>query len=60
MDLLCKVYDREIFEKESERNNYIATLRRRNDKGLYTKYTVYNVNLDELDKILSDYISHHI
>ena len=58
-ELLCKVCDREIFENESERNKYIATLSKRNDKGLHTKYTVYNVNLDEFDKILGDYISHH-
>ena len=48
MELLCKVCDREILENESERNIYLAT-----------KYTVYNINLDEINKILSDYISHH-
>ena len=57
-ELLCKICDREIFENESERNSYKATFRKRNDKGLYKKYTVYNVNLDEFDKILSDYMSH--
>ena len=59
MDLLCKVCDREIIENESEYNNYIATLRKRNDKCFYKQYTIHNINLDEFDKIISDYISHH-
>ena len=54
MDLLCKVCDREIIENESEYNNYIATLRKRNDKCFYKHNTINNANLDEFDKILSD------
>ena len=27
--------------------------------SLYKKYTTNNINLDEVDKILNDYISHH-
>ena len=57
MEILRKACDREILENESERKNYRATLRKRNDKGLFTKYTVYNVNLDEFDTILSDDIT---
>ena len=57
-ELLCQVWDREIFENETELNKYFATLRKENDKNLYTKYS-FNINLDEFDKILSDYISHN-
>ena len=57
MDLLCPVCDSEIFENESERNKYLATLRKRNDKSIYNKYTINNINLDEFEKVLNDYIT---
>ena len=58
-ELLCKVWDREIFEKESELNKYLATFRKTYDRSLYKKYTINNINLNELDKILDDYITNH-
>ena len=51
MDLLCKICDREIIENESEY--------KKDDKSIYKKYVINNNNLDEFDKILSYYISHH-
>ena len=59
MDILCKACDREIFENESERNIYLATLPKKNDKSFYTKYTINNVNLNEFDKILNNSITTH-
>ena len=60
MSILCNICDREILEIESDYNSYVATLRKKNDKCLYTKYTIIkNNNLDELDETLSGYISHH-
>ena len=59
MSTLCNTCDREILEIGSEYNSYVATLRRKNDNCLYTKNTFNNFNLDELDKISSDYISHY-
>ena len=59
MDLLCKICDRSIIENQSECMNYLATLRKENDKSLYKKYTIKNVNLDEFEKLLIDYISTH-
>ena len=56
---LCKVCDQKIIEKESEYKNYIATLRNKDDKSIYKKYAVNNVNLDEVDKIINDYVSTH-
>ena len=37
MDLLCEVCDRSIIEKQSEYNDYLATLRKKDDKSLYIK-----------------------
>ena len=59
MDLLCTVCDRENIENESEYNNYIASLCKKDDKSIYKKYVNIDINLDEFDKILSYYISHH-
>ena len=47
MDILCKACDREIFENESERKNYLVTLPKKRDKSFYTSYTISNVNLNE-------------
>ena len=46
-------------ENESEYNKYLATLRKENDKSLYKKSTNNNINLDEVNKTLNDYISTH-
>ena len=59
MDLLCQVCDYVLFENAPELNNYLTTLRKKNAKSLYTKYTLKNVHLEELDKILNDYIITH-
>ena len=58
-ELLCKVCDREIFENESELNKYLASLRNPNDKRIYKNCTINNINLDDVNKILDDYISTH-
>ena len=57
MDLFCEVCDRSIIENESEYMNYLATLLKKDD-SLYKKI-INNVNLDEVDEILNDYISFH-
>ena len=59
MSFLCKVCDRSIIENESEFMNYLATMRKKNDKSLPNKYTIKNINLDEIDKILNDYVTIH-
>ena len=38
---------------------YLAPMWKKNDKGLFKKYTNNNINLDEVDKILNDYITTH-
>ena len=59
MDLLCKVCDRSIIENESEYKIYIATVRKKDEKSIYRKYVINNINLNEIDKILKDYVSTH-
>ena len=59
MDFLCKTRDRSLIENESENHYYRATLRKKNDKSLYKKYTINNIKMDEYDKILNDYITTH-
>ena len=59
MDLLSRVCDRSIFENESEYIKYLAFLGEEHDESLYKKITIDNVSLDDVDKILNDYISTH-
>ena len=47
---LCKKCDREILEDEFEFMNYMATLRKKNDKSIYNKDTINKINLDEFEK----------
>ena len=59
MTFLCRKCDRSITENGSEYKEYIATMRKKNDKSLYKKYTNNNINLDEIDKVLNDYVIVH-
>ena len=57
MSFLCKQCDRSNIENQFEYMKYLATLRMENDESLYKKYTINNINLDEVDKILNDYMN---
>ena len=59
MDYICQVCDRSLIEKPDEYQHYLATSHKKNDKSLYIKYTINNINLDELYKTLNDYIIAH-
>ena len=59
MNILCKVCDKDIIENESEYNFYIAILRKKDDKSIYEKYVINKNNLDEVVKIINDYVSTH-
>ena len=59
MSYICQVCDRSLIENSLEYEHYLATSRKKNDKNLYIKYTIDNINLDELDKIVNDYITTH-
>ena len=51
--------DRKIFEDETKFMNYTDTLHKKNDKGIYNNHTDNNINLDEFEKILDDYVTTH-
>ena len=56
MKILCKKCDQPFIENESEYYEYLATLRKKNGKSLYKTYTMNNISLDEVSKIINDYI----
>ena len=57
--LLCRSCNREIFDNELELDKYIASFHNPKDKRIYKKYTIININLDDVNKLLDDYISSH-
>ena len=59
MEYICQVCDRSLIENPSEYQYYLITLHKKNDNSLYIKYTINNINLDDLDKKINDYISTH-
>ena len=57
MDFLREICDRLLIENPSAYQEYLTTSRKKDDKNLYEKYTINNVNLDEVYKILNDHAS---
>ena len=58
-DLLCRACDYEIFEDKSELDNYLLTGRKEIDRSIYKTYVIKNIHLDNVDKILNDYVGIH-
>ena len=59
MDLPSPVCDRSIIQNRSECNECITTMRKKDVKSLYENYTINKINLDEVDKKVSDYVITH-
>ena len=59
MEFLCKICDIDIIQIQSKLDHYIATLAKEYDRSFYENYIIINPNLDEIDKILNDYITSH-
>ena len=59
MDYICQFCDRLLIENPDEYENYLTTSRKKTDKKLYIRNTIYKISFDELDEILQDYISTH-
>ena len=57
--MLCVNCDFEIFDDEDEFNYYIASFHKRYDRSLYYKYTINNINLNNINKIFDYYITIH-
>ena len=58
-ELLCLKCNQDIFEDKNKPYNYLATFQKEIDKNIYKKIVVYNIDLDNIDKILNNYINNH-
>ena len=58
-DLLCRVCDCDIFENKTKLYKYLVTPHMDNDKNIYKRIIINDVNLDGIDEILNDYIEIH-
>ena len=58
-DTLCRKCDYEIFNDKDELNYYLATLNKRYDRALSYKYTINDVNLDNIIEVFDYYINIH-
>ena len=59
MDYIYQVCDRSLIANPYEYQYYLTTSHKKNDNSLYIKYTINNINSDEVDKTLNDYITIH-
>ena len=57
--MLCVNCDFEIFNDEDEFNFYIASFHKSYDRGLYYKYKINNIDLNNINKIFIYYITIH-
>ena len=58
-ELLCVKCDHEIFEDKNKLYKYLYTFQRENNKNIYKKIVIDNIDLDDIDKILNNYIKNH-
>ena len=58
-DILCQVCDYKIFNDTNELNHYLASFHKRYDRSLYYKYTINNINLNNINKKFDYYITIH-
>ena len=59
MKLLCPVCKVWVTQNPTENNEYIPAMREKHDQHLYENYIMNIVVLDEVDKLLREYISIH-
>ena len=57
--MLCINCDYEIFNDKNEFNYYLATFNKRYDRGLYYRYIVKNIILNDINKIFDYFITIH-
>ena len=58
-ELLCVKCNHVFFEDKNKFYNYLSTFQKQNDKNIYKKIIIDNIDLDNIDKILNDYIKLH-
>ena len=59
MQRFCNNCDRSLIFNRFEYQNYLNTANKGNDRSTYIKYTINKISLDELDKIINEYITTH-
>ena len=58
-ELLCLKCNHDIFEDRNKLDKYLSNFQRENDKNIYKKIIIDNIDLDNIDKILNDHINNH-
>ena len=58
-ELLCLKCNLEIFEDKNKLYNYLTTFQKEDDKNIYKKIIIDNIDLDNIDEILNNYIDNH-
>ena len=58
-ELLCLKCNHEIFEDKNKLYNYLSNFQRENNKKISKKIIIDNIDLDNVDKILNNYINNH-
>ena len=58
-ELLCLKCNQDIFEDKNKLDNYLSNFQIENDKNIYKKLIIDNIDLDNIDKILNIYINNH-
>ena len=57
--VLCPVCDYEIFNDQNEFNYYLISFPKRYDRGLYYRYIIKDVNLNNINKLFDYHINIH-
>ena len=58
-ELLCLTCNHDIFEDKNKLYNYLATFQIENDKNIYKKTVINDVDLDNIDEILNNNVEIH-
>ena len=56
-EILCQVCEYELFNDKHELIYYLASFNKRYDRGLYYKYTINNIDLNNINKIFEYHIT---
>ena len=56
IELLCEICDSDIFDDEDKLYKYLTTFQKDDDKSINKKIIIDNINLNDIDKVLNNYI----
>ena len=58
-ELLCLKCNQDVFEDKNKLDKKLSNFQIENDKNIYKKIIIDNIDLDNIDKILNNYINNH-